>query len=157
MDILGQGLHQSRIQVIITQETLFKVVNRHQGLVQAVGLFLFVILDGASVAYKESVRMREHTPQATTTLYCNVRTTVVNKEGVTRLSLGDHFAHGCQDILLRRCRLLAIIQQEDNIGLVEPVDLGNVPLHILDIVMAASEDALLVSDIVNATIKRELD
>jgi len=106
-DALLQRRHERRKDIVVANDARLLVIARAQRLVLTVRLFVaIVVFDGAAVSR------------------------VVDKESVTRLGALGELAKGRHNVSVRWLRVLAVVQEQDNIAVFKPVDVANVLFHL---------------------------
>jgi pyoverdine/dityrosine biosynthesis protein Dit1 len=87
-------------------------------------------------------------------IYINIHalTRIVNKDGVTSLAVLDNLTKGIHQVLVRGRDMFAVIHQQHNVFLLESMYVLDVSLHVLDVIVATSQDALRMTNVVDATV-----
>jgi hypothetical protein len=118
-DTSSHGSNQGGKEIVITDLSSGRVVNRNKRFVEAILLVTVVVSQFATVSR------------------------VMDKDSVACLGSRDEIAVGLQDVVAGRFRVLAVVLQDGNVRFLKAVDILDVFLHVSHIIVAATQFTLL--------------
>jgi hypothetical protein len=113
------GSNQGGKEIVITDLSGGRVVNRNKRLVKTILFVAVVIPEFATVSR------------------------IMNKDSIACLGSRDEVAVGLQDVGVGRFRVLAVVHQDGNVGFLKAMDILDVLLHVAHIIVATTQFAFL--------------
>jgi hypothetical protein len=81
----------------------------------------------------------------------------VDKDSIPVLTVGNDLHVGSNHVLTGGSRVLAVVHEDNDVLLLEAVHIDDIFLHVEYIIVAATQDARGVTDVVDATEMRVIE